>query len=98
MRLPVRKARERGERKGLLRNRWSSSKFALSRTTSSERIRKYDPNLYKKPEIEEMQQLDNAISNRSVKKDPGRLIRETLAYFEWKRPRGAQNFIIAKLD
>jgi hypothetical protein len=54
--------------------------------------------LYKKPEIEEMQQLDNAISNRSVKRDPGRLIRETLAYFEWKRPRGAQNFLIAKLD
>jgi hypothetical protein len=68
---PVLKARERGERKGLLRNRWSSPKFALFRTTSSERIRKYDLYLYNRPKIEEMRQLDNAISNRSVKEDSG---------------------------
>jgi hypothetical protein len=72
-------------------------------TTSSERITKYDPNLYKKPEIEEMRQLDNAISNGNVKGDFQRLIGETLtenasAYFELKRPRGAQSFPTAKLD
>ena len=93
---PERRCERREER--IITASRSSSTSTLFQTTSSERIRKYDPNLYKKPEIEEMQQLDDAISNRSVKKDPGRLIRETLAYFEWKRPRGAQNFLIAKLD